>query len=144
MNNAEWCKQHDIKLAKLACVSCANPEYEAIGYWADGVFIDLYRSKGLSHLADESILIWLDMEHEDRKEVLTLTEREYLGAFIKPFRDRIKGIEKDRDVIDNAEYLYFHMDNDNDDFCLPNFQMKTMYKGMKVGIEYTLRELYLR
>ena len=76
-------------------------------------------------------------------DILTPTEREYLSAFIKPFKDRIKGIEKDEYAPDNTGFLYFYMDND-EDFYLPNFQIGTMYKGMDAGIEYTLRELDLR
>lgn len=74
-------------------------------------------------------------------DVLTAEEKAYLSVVIKPFRDRIKGIEKDG--YDNTGFLYFYMDND-EDFYLPNFQMGTMYKGMDTGIEYTLKELDLR
>ena len=137
MKNAEWMIKNGYKFSDVRY--CFTPDYTAVSFYLNEKIIG--KAAGKSYLA--AFAEWLDMEHEDEKQILTSTEREYLNAFIKPFRDRIRGIEKDEYAPDNTGFLYFYMDN-NDDFCLPYFQMGTMYKGMDAGIEYTLKELDLR
>lgn len=77
-------------------------------------------------------------------EILDSTEKKYLAALIKPFRDKVKYIAKvDRDIgrqhitICHDDSLYIEHIN------LPYFKSRTMYVGMKSNREYTLEELGL-
>lgn len=76
------------------------------------------------------------------KSVLTDKEKEYLSAVIKPFRDRVEYICKSDDGSMETEYINITFDVD-DFLCLPNFKKGTMYKGMELGMGYTLEELGL-
>lgn len=77
-------------------------------------------------------------------EILDSTEKKYLAAVIKPFRDKVKNIAKiDRD--DGKQYIcichYGGLYNEN--ITLPYFKSGTMYVGMESNKEYTLEELGL-
>lgn len=83
---------------------------------------------------------WLEEEYIPN--ILTEKEKAYLSAVIKPFRKRIKYIEKiDHSNVKNDQYLCIALANDR--CVLPNFKKGTMYKGMEEGREYTLEELGL-
>ena len=80
------------------------------------------------------------------KPVLTESEKEYLSAVIKPFRDRILHIYK----VEVSGYECIGVDLKfpkveklEDSLTLPCFEIGTMYKGMKLGKDYTLEELDL-
>lgn len=76
-------------------------------------------------------------------EILDSTEKKYLAAVIRPFRDEIKAIIKEKDVsYNNGYYLCISLKN-NDWANLPSFNSETMYVGMKQNKEYTLEELGL-
>lgn len=76
-------------------------------------------------------------------EILDGTEKKYLAAVIRPFRDEIKAIIKEKDVsYNNGYYLCISLKN-NDWANLPSFNSETMYVGMKQNKEYTLEELGL-
>lgn len=76
-------------------------------------------------------------------EILDSTEKKYLAAVIRPFRDEIKAIIKEKDVsYSNGYYLCISLKN-NDWANLPSFNSETMYVGMKQNKEYTLEELGL-
>lgn len=84
------------------------------------------------------------MEHKE--PILDDSEKSYLSAVIKPFRDRVKYIEK---VC--AYHLYSEPDyyigikfNDGSyDMNFPVFHEPDMYKGIKFGKTYSLEELGL-
>lgn len=83
---------------------------------------------------------WLEQEYKPL--ILDDVENAYLSAVIKPFRKRIKYIEKiDHSNVKNDQYLCIALANDR--CVLPNFKKGTMYKGMEEGREYTLEELGL-
>ena len=81
------------------------------------------------------------------KPILTESEKEYLSAVIKPFRDRILHIYK----FELSGYEGIGIDlkfpkvekNENDTMTLPSFEIGTMYKGMELYKDYTLEELGL-
>ena len=79
------------------------------------------------------------------KSILTKSEKEYLSAVIRPFRDRIIYIKK-REV-NQDEYirvfLNYYAGEEDEVILLPSFKKGTMYKGMKIEEEYTLEELEL-
>ena len=80
--------------------------------------------------------------YEAPKQILDQKEKEYLEAVIRPFRDRAKYIVMLMVVgCDNEFCIYIQLS----DSCvnLPSFKSGTMYKGMELNKEYTLKELNL-
>lgn len=72
------------------------------------------------------------------KEILDEEEKEYLSAVIRPFKDRIEFIAKRRMFDD-----YICIGLNDEAISLPYFKKGTMYKGMELYKEYTLKELGL-
>lgn len=80
--------------------------------------------------------------YKRKEEILDKEEREYLSAVIKPFKDKVVGIEKKIDGLrDEYDYILFVMIRNADNFNLPIFEKNTMYKGMELNRKYTLEEL---
>lgn len=76
---------------------------------------------------------------ERKEEVLDETEKRYLSNIIRPFKDKVRFISKDRDSDYDKEFIF--IDLKNEFIYLPNFKINTMYKGMKEHKKYTLKEL---
>ena len=77
-------------------------------------------------------------------QILDDAERKYLSAFIKPFRNNVTSIRKDKDMGCNTTRLRIVIYVSESGYCyLPWFNSGTMYKGMKLGHAYTLEELGL-
>lgn len=74
-------------------------------------------------------------------QILDDVERKYLSAVIKPFRNKVKSINKAASEA-NQEFIAIDFKNGDETF-LPWFKAGTMYKGMKLGRKYTLEELGL-
>ena len=92
----------------------------------------------------KNVMEWLLEEYSE--PILDDAEKEYLSAVIKPFRNRVKYITKFIGVFDNEFIEIDHvMDNEAELYYieLPLFKKGTMYKGMKLGRNYTLEELEL-
>jgi hypothetical protein len=87
---------------------------------------------------------WLDAEHKE--PILDDTERQYLSAVIKPFRDRVEFISK---VVMDYQggytdcYICIRFTDSSNDMSFPVFCETDMYKGMKLYEKYTLEELGL-
>ena len=75
-------------------------------------------------------------------KILNETEKEYLKAVIKPFKNKVKSICKLEGFRRDTEYLTIYFE-DNNNIGFPDFEIGTMYKGMKRDKEYTLKELEL-
>ena len=73
--------------------------------------------------------------------ILDETEKRYLSAVIKPFRNKIEYIKKIDSGSDGC-YIEITM-KDNDSLIFPYFKDKRMYKGMESFEAYTLEELGL-
>lgn len=81
--------------------------------------------------------------YEAKKEILDEEEKKYLSSVIKPFKNRVEYIIKRLGSCNStAEYIVIKVIND-DYIMLPYFDKRTMYKGMELGKEYTLKELGL-
>lgn len=76
------------------------------------------------------------------KEILDDEEREYLGDFIRPFKNKITYIEKLATNDKEKEWLCIGLKREQG-VILPYFKANAMYKGMKLNKEYTLEELGL-
>lgn len=83
---------------------------------------------------------WLLEEY--KSSPLNEAEREYLSAVIKPFKNRVKSINK---VVYHNDLAFIRLTFDeNDQIYFPHFRLKSgMYKGMKNNKDYTLEELGL-
>lgn len=79
---------------------------------------------------------------ERKEEILDETEKRYLANMIKPFRHKIKFIEK-RIKFDDSSSCYLKIVLNNDVISLPYFKIDSMYKGMESNREYSLKELGL-
>lgn len=76
-----------------------------------------------------------------KEEVLDETEKRYLAGVIRPFRDKVEYIKKHLSA-SAKEFIEISI-KENISIVLPYFEKGTMYKGMKVNREYTLKELGL-
>ena len=75
----------------------------------------------------------------ETKEILDEVEKRYLRGVIRPFRDRVKAISL---ITSGGKgYCYINIELKDENIYLPNFEIKTMYKGMKPEKEYGLEEL---
>lgn len=85
-----------------------------------------------------------DLGLDVNESILSDKEKEYLSAVIKPFRDKVKHISKNKDIERLLPHeriiieFYF-----GEYTILPDFDEVTMYAGMEEGREYTLEELGL-
>ena len=80
------------------------------------------------------------------KTALTEEEKEYLGNVIKPFKDKIVSIVKYINCYDSYEFIRITIRQGISDAChiiLPTFTSGTIYNGMEIDKEYTLKELGL-
>ena len=83
---------------------------------------------------------WLLEEHKE--PILDDVEKEYLSNVIKPFRDRVTSISKDKDR-SKGYYIGIAL-IDSDYVFLPYFKESAkMYTGMELNHMYSLEELGL-
>ena len=88
---------------------------------------------------------WLKEPYQE-PSILDDVEKEYLKAVIKPWRDKVAYITLCVICINgvNKQYIAIGIKGDDEtDILLPNFEANTMYKGMKLGKEYSLEDLDL-
>ena len=78
--------------------------------------------------------------YEAPKQILDKEEKEYLEAVCKPFKEKVISITKHKNTV--GEWIeVFLIYNEVIEF--PVFKANTMYKGMELNKEYTLKELGL-
>lgn len=89
------------------------------------------------------VKVWLEQEYSPLDD----KEREYLKGVIRPWRNKVKNIEKvwawsGGTKIDGTkiERILIRI-NDDVALMLPFFMEGTMYKGMEVDKEYSLEDL---
>ena len=73
-----------------------------------------------------------------KEDILDEKEKEYLSNVIRPFRNKVKYIQKDYGC--KTEYISIELKS-NEYVNLPYFEEDTMYKNMELNKEYTLEEL---
>lgn len=78
----------------------------------------------------------------EKEEILDGVEKEYLKTVIKPFKNKVKSICKFEGFRRDTEYLTIYFEDDYN-IGFPDFEIGTMYKGMKRDKKYTLKELGL-
>lgn len=104
----------------------------------DGTNVIFEKPILLNRVSLSLFLSWLEEEY--KPEILTDKEKAYLSAVVKPFKGKVKTVEK-VSFCGEEEYLkiLFKMDL----MSLPFFAKGTMYKGMEANKKYTLEELGL-
>lgn len=81
---------------------------------------------------------------EIEKPILDKVEKRYLENLLSPFKDKVVYVNKTESLDKQEEYLNICLDEEDDDCIdLPYFKKNTMYKGMELDKEYTLKELGL-
>ena len=81
--------------------------------------------------------------YESKVEILDEVEKRYLRGVIRPFKDKVKYIEKCKSVTyEDDSYICVQIKNASS-ITLPYFESKTMYKNMEDDKKYTLEELGL-
>lgn len=133
MNNAEWMIKNGYKFSELRWRYIQEPSI--ISFYLN----DKKVGKVSSSSVFEALKTWLDAEHIE--PILNDSEKSYLSAVIKPFRNEKLEIVKHSTCNGSEEWLNFVSEKGS--FYLPNFKTGTMYKGMEPGRRYTLEELGL-
>ena len=82
---------------------------------------------------------WLAEEYKE--PVLDEVEIEYLSAVIKPFREKIEYIRKNKSAYKDKQFISIGFYDD--DYMYFPYLDDEMYKGMEVNKEYSLEELDL-
>lgn len=141
MKNKE---KYDLNTLKTDSVSCGGKIKRMMVYEKTSSGIkELFEKQYTPLVYPYELLIdfanWLEQEYDPK--ILDEKEKEYLSAVIKPFRKKVKYIEK-RFWTPNLEYLSIRLKN-NEFFAFPNFKKGKMYKGMEHDKYYTLEELGL-
>ena len=88
----------------------------------------------------EYVYKWLLSEYKE--PILDEAEKKYLSAVIKPFREKIEYIRKNKSAYRDKQFIRIIM-CDCDCANLPFFKGGTMYKGMEADKLYSLEELGL-
>lgn len=96
------------------------------------------------HGCDNAFMEWLNSPCS-KNPLLTPKEKEYLGAFINPFKKDIWSIRKASNDTHECIRILFKekQGNYHPEIILPEFDKGKMYKGMARNREYTLKELEL-
>ena len=113
-----------------------NCKYEFVVYYN---FIEIHRENfNNSDSRCGAFTKWLEEEYDPK--ILTDKEKAYLSAVVKPFKGKVKTVEK---VSFGGEEEYLKILFEMDLMSLPFFAKGTMYKGMEANKRYTLEELGL-
>ena len=134
MLNIEKFKNEIIKVMSISRTDGALKTFMAVKTGRD--------CKDYRNISYREAIEWLTEEYKE--PILDDVERKYLSAVIKPFRKNVNYISKID--VNYPAFNQFISIKVNHTQCvnLPNFSKKSgMYKGMKVGIHYTLQELGL-
>lgn len=76
------------------------------------------------------------------KPILDEVEKRYLSNVIKPFRNKVSYIYKQKNHCSKMEWIGIGIENDLS-LEFPSFEIGTMYKGMELGKQYSLEDLEL-
>ena len=77
------------------------------------------------------------------KSILTEEERNYLSSVVKPFKEKILHISKLSSKDGESICIDIRYDWEEDSIVLPKFAAGTLYKGMEIGKEYSVKDLGL-
>ena len=96
------------------------------------------RKSSIDCCSEKKLFEWANSEYKE--SILDEVEKRYLRGVIRPFRNEVLNIQKKSNFL---EWISIVM-TDHEIIKLPFFDKSSgMYKGMQLGIEYTLEELGL-
>lgn len=125
----KWFKENCIYMNCKTCPFCRA--VCSLGNFCWVINKDLYTNK------------FLDQEIEiEVPELLTPKEKDYLKGVIRPFKEVVDYIVKERDDYNIKEFIVIRICN-GEYITLPHFNFNEYYKNMEVCREYTLEELGL-
>ena len=84
---------------------------------------------------------WLKQPYKE-PSILNDVEKSYLRAVIKPWRNKVSSVAL-LEYNKHKVYISIKIKDEAVSICLPNFELGTMYKGMKIDKRYTLEDLDL-
>ena len=99
----------------------------------------------IEHFTD-AILNWMAQPYKE--PILDDVEKAYLRSVIKPFKDKTLYIYKTEIQNEKNHYIRIVVKSicdglDEEEIAFPLFKKNTMYKGMELDKQYTLKELGL-
>ena len=139
MKNKE---KYDIRHLTFHVSRYKNGIVKAIDIYHDAKRIEKIKILGGACITQSINAIGNWLEEEYKPEILTDKEKAYLSAVIKPWKNKIKFIEKFEDTYDKERILIWII-GDCRNIYLPQFEKGKMYKGIETDKEYTLEELGL-
>ena len=94
----------------------------------------------------DAILNWMAQPYKE--PILDDVEKAYLRSVIKPFKDKTLYIYKTEIQNEKNHYIRIVVKSicdglDEEEIAFPLFKKNTMYKGMELDKQYTLKELGL-
>jgi len=138
MNNAEWMVQNGYKFSDIHV--CYELD-KTVTFSLNGAIVG---KASYDNTCLATFKAWLDQEHKE--PILNDSEKSYLSAVTKPFRDRVKHIEKvyaDHLYSEPDYYISIRFNDGNHDMNFPYFDESHMYECMEINRPYTLEELGL-
>ena len=114
--------------------------FENSGYVRNILELDNFKSRILGKIIKIEEPEYLTV-YESKSEILDEVEKRYLRNVIRPFRDKVKAISLI--TAGGKSDCYINIELEDETIYLPDFEINTMYKGMKLEKEYTLEELGL-
>lgn len=76
-----------------------------------------------------------------KKQILDNVEKEYLWNIIKPFKDKVSYIEKNKGLYKDDAFIRIAL-KEGSSICFPYFKKNEMYIGMELYKRYTVKELF--
>lgn len=161
IKNGEWFKEEELELAKKEFTKldlkdgdkCTLKNGKVLFYGGNKEYENSYSFSSLKNdlrfeYNDEVSIIKVERPtryetvFERKEEILDKVEKEYLKQVIRPFRNKVRFIEKHNAYKGQSQFIEIALTNC--DFAqLPNFKKDTMYKNLVSGKKYTLKELEL-
>lgn len=140
---AEVAKLLGLKLGEEFTIKGVNSSYRfkltAIGLMSSWKNSSKWNSSGLL----EDFITGHYQISKETNSVLDAAEKRYLSQVIRPFKDQVISISKNRSIY--GEFIDIEIDEaeDHGDIYLPYFKPWSMYKGMTLSRKYTLEQLEL-
>lgn len=140
---AEVAKLLGLKLGEEFTIKGVNSSYRfkltAIGLMSSWKNSSKWNSSGLL----EDFITGHYQISKETNSVLDAAEKRYLSQVIRPFKDQVISISKNRSIY--GEFIDIEIDEaeDHGDIYLPYFKPLSMYKGMTLSRKYTLEQLEL-
>ena len=128
-----------VKINKLEVNDSIFKEDSYIEITLENVLSFEETKKIMDNFINKKVKLTLELE----EPILDDEERKYLSGVIRPFRDRVRYIEKVSYYLDNEQKEYITIKLISGSMPFPSFKANMMYKCMKLNKEYTLEELGL-